>query len=107
MGVNLRGADLGGADLGGADLGGANLVGAAGIIRLSFSHGWDLAIIRYVDVPRVHCGCRWFASPDEARKHWHGHADKQRHTVVLPALERLLAQAKDEGWPGCDPPKEP
>jgi len=106
-GADLSGANLSGADLNGANLNGADLRGARGIIRLSFSYESDLVIVRYDDVPRILCGYNWFVSPADARAHWRAHADEQCRTVVLPALERLLAQARDDGWPGCDPTPVP
>ena len=101
--ANLRDADLGGASLGGAnlrdaDLEGADLGGALGIIRLSFSHRWELFLVQQSrSTPMVKCGCHWFTVV-EAIKHWENHIEQQRQDVVLPALNAGLMTAKAQGW---------
>ncbi len=108
-GAYLRGANLGGADLSGADLYGADLYGAnlrddakllagAPVIQLSFAHGWELQLFNTDKGIRVVCGCRGPWAVEKARKHWQEHLEEQRRSVVLPALEALLALAKAQGW---------
>ena len=92
-----NGADLRGAALCGADLRGADLRGANSIICLSFSHSWNLILVRFPDGPRIHCGCQWF-TVSEAKAHWKRHEGSQRRAIVLPALKSLLILARVQGW---------
>jgi len=108
-GANLSGADLSRADLSRADLsradlseadleGDAKVLAGASVIQLSFAHGWELQLFNTDKGVRVVCGCRGPWSVEKARKHWLAHSDEQRRTVVLPALDGLLALAKAQGW---------
>ena len=106
--ANLSGAYLSGANLSGAYLSGANLSGAylirglligdRPVLQLIFDHDWSLIIFNTNKGIVINCGCRWFESPDAARKHWWAHADEQRRRVVIPALDALLSVAKAQGW---------
>jgi uncharacterized protein YjbI with pentapeptide repeats len=95
-GAYLERAYLAGADLAGANLAGANLARADDIIRIDCGHGWPL-ILRNGDPVMAVCGCRWMA-PEALRQHWQNHAQEQRRTLMLPALDAALAIAKAKGW---------
>ena len=110
--ANLSNAILSNANLSGAILWGANLRDAylndektmrlKAILQLQFAHGWPLMLVSHSLGISVQCGCRgldWMWTVEQARAHWLAHKDEQRRTVVLPALDALLAFAKVQGWP--------
>ena len=99
-GAYLSGANLSGADLRGALVGAGRKLAAGRPLVLSFDHDWALALLRCEDGGiAVTCGCRWFDSPHEARKHWQEHRNEQHRDIVIPALDQLLCMAKLQGWP--------
>ncbi len=95
--ADLYEANLSEANLSEANLSEADLYEANGIIRLSFSHRWEIFLIAGDCTVYVKAGCHWFTA-QKARQHWEAHADPQRQKIVLPALEAGLLIAKAQGW---------